>query len=43
MNSAERDALQSWTDGMRGRVDHMTDVYERQLQQFDAAKSEPRP
>ncbi|WP_063042838.1 YbaB/EbfC family nucleoid-associated protein [Nocardia pseudovaccinii] len=40
MNSAERDALQSWTDGMRGRVDQMTDVYERQLEQFGAAKSE---
>lgn len=43
MNSAELDALQSRTDGMRGRVDEMTDVYERQPQEFGAAESEPRP
>lgn len=40
MNSAERDALQSWTDGMRGQVDQMTDVYERQLEEFGTAKAE---
>ena len=40
MSSAELNALQSWTDGMRGQVDHMTEVYERQLRQFGATKSE---
>ncbi|WP_227998120.1 YbaB/EbfC family nucleoid-associated protein [Nocardia australiensis] len=40
MSSAELNALQSWTDTMSGQVQHMTEVYERQLQQFGETKTE---